>query len=129
MLDADSPSLSGRWKNVKKKLRHYNYEFPTHPSPNGTFVESDLEIPKLGFWLMPNNEDSGMLEDFCAKLAEPSSLKFAQQCVEQAQANGLATFKSIHRSKSIVHTYLAWHDEPGSPLGRAITKRALRPHT
>ncbi|EKV01876.1 hypothetical protein Lepto7375DRAFT_4070 [Leptolyngbya sp. PCC 7375] len=129
MLDADSPSLSGRWNNVKNKLSHYNYEFPTHPSPNGTFVASDLEEPKLGFWLMPNNQDSGMLEDFCTELAEPSSLQFAQQCVEQAEAKGLATFKSVHRSKAIIHTYLAWHDEPGSPLGRAITKRALRPHT
>lgn len=129
MLDADNPSLVGRWDSIKGKLRHYHYVFPAHPDPNGTFVESAFEQPKLGFWLMPNNQNSGMLEDFCAELAEPSSLQFAQQCVAQAQANNLTTFKLVHQSKAIIHTYLAWHDEPGSPLGRAITKQALRPQT
>ncbi|MEM6251781.1 MAG: DUF3226 domain-containing protein [Cyanobacteria bacterium P01_D01_bin.156] len=129
MLDADSPSLSGRWKSVQQKLRHYSYEIPDTPTPNGTFVESESEEPKLGFWLMPNNQDSGMLDDFCMELAEESSLQCAQKCVEQAQTQGLTTFKSVHRSKAIIHTYLAWHDEPGTPLGRAITKQALRPNT
>lgn len=129
MLDADSPSLIGRWNSIKDKLGHYDYAFPPNPELNGTFVESTSEEPKLGFWLMPNNQDSGMLEDFCAELAEPSSLKFAQKCVEQAQTDSLTTFKLVHQSKAIIHTYLAWQDEPGFPLGRAITKQSLRPHT
>nr|WP_254435729.1 DUF3226 domain-containing protein [Dolichospermum sp. UHCC 0260] len=32
-------------------------------------------------------------------------------------------------SKAIIHTYLAWQDEPGYPMGQAITKQSLRPHT
>jgi hypothetical protein len=78
---------------------------------------------------MPNNQDSGMLEDFCAELAQPESLAFARECVEQAQARQVTTFKEVHRSKAVIHTYLAWHDEPGYPLGKAITSQALRPHT
>ena len=128
MLDADNPSLTGRWSNIQKKLGHYNYTFPATPDPDGTIIEGSSSEPKLGFWLMPNNQVSGMLEDFCAELAEPESLSFAQECVEQAQINNLSTFKEVHRSKAIVHTYLAWHDEPGYPLGRAITRQALRPH-
>lgn len=129
MLDADSPSLAGRWDIIQRKLSHYSYLFPTTPVPNGTIIKSSLNEPKLGFWLMPNNQDSGMLEDFCMELAEPASLEFAARCVEQAKANGLTTFKEVHHSKAIIHTYIAWHDEPGCPLGRAITKQALRPHT
>ena len=129
MLDADKPSITGRWQSIKGKLRHYNYAFPTTPDADGTVVESVADEPKLGFWLMPNNQDSGMLEDFCAELAEPASLAFARECVEQAHGRNVTTFKAVHRSKAVIHTYLAWHDEPGYPLGKAITSQALRPHT
>lgn len=129
MLDADNPSLTGRWESIKGKLRHYTYAFPATPNADGTVVEGVADEPKLGFWLMPNNQDSGMLEDFCAELAEPASLAFAQECVEQAHGRNVTTFKEVHRSKAVIHTYLAWHDEPGYPLGKAITSQALRPHT
>lgn len=129
ILDADNPSLTGRWESIKGKLRHYSYAFPTNPDADGTVVNSGADEPKLGFWLMPNNQDSGMLEDFCAELAEPASLAFARECVEQAHGRRRTTFKEVHRSKAVIHTYLAWHDEPGYPLGKAITRQALRPHT
>jgi hypothetical protein len=130
MLDADNPSLEGRWKSIKAKLGHYSsYAFPAIPDIDGTIVESVADEPKLGFWLMPNNQDSGMLEDFCAELAEPASLAFARECVEEAHAKKVTTFKQVHRSKAVIHTYLAWQDEPGYPLGKAITSQALRPHT
>ena len=129
LLDADNPSLSGRWDSIKRNLGHYDYEFPIVPHSDGTIIESSSDHPKLGFWLMPNNQVSGMLEDFCVELAEPKGLNFARSFVEQAWASGLSTFKDVHRSKAVIHTYLAWHDKPGYPLGRAITKQALRPHT
>ena len=129
MLDADNPSITGRWDSIRNKLTHYSYPFPQNPDSDGTVIQGTLDEPKLGFWLMPNNQDSGMLEDFCAELAEPSSLAFARECVEQASSRGITTFKAVHRSKAVIHTYLAWHDEPGYPLGRAITTQALRPHT
>jgi hypothetical protein len=40
---------------------------------------------------------------------------------------GITTFKQVHLSKAIIHTYLAWCDEPGYPLGKAITARSLPP--
>ena len=88
MLDADNPSLLGRWNRVRGKLRgnNHNYAIPDSPEIDGTIVDNVEDKPKLGFWLMPNNQDSGMLEDFCAELAEPDSLLFAQECVEKAHA-------------------------------------------
>jgi hypothetical protein len=131
MLDADKPSLEGRWQSIKDKLKNNNHSYvlPITPNADGTVVDGVTDKPKLGFWLMPNNQDSGMLEDFCAELAEPTSLAFAQECVEQAHGRKVTTFKEVHRSKAVIHTYLAWHDEPGYPLGKAITRQALRPHT
>ena len=78
---------------------------------------------------MPNNQDAGILEDFCAKLAEPASLEFAENCVKKAYESKVTTFKEVDYSKAVIHTYLSWHDEPGYPLGKAITSQALRPHT
>lgn len=131
MLDADSPSLEGRWQSIKDKLKNNNHSYvlPKNPNVDGTVVESISDRPKLGFWLMPNNQDSGMLEDFCAELAEPASFAFARECVEQAQERKVTTFKGVHFSKAVIHTYLAWHDEPGYPLGKSITSQALRPQT
>ena len=128
MLDADN-SLASRWESIKGKLKNYNYAFPTKPDADGTIVRSLADEPLLGFWLMPNNQDSGMLEDFCAELAEPASLAFARECVEEAQRKNLTSFKEVHLSKAIIHTYLALHNEPGYPLGKAITRQALRPQT
>jgi hypothetical protein len=128
MLDADT-SVQGRWQSIKSKLQHYSYTLPDKPDADGTVVETSSDEPKLGFWLMPNNQDSGMLEDFCAELAQPESLAFARECVEQAQAMQVTTFKEVHRSKAVIHTYLAWQDKPGYPLGIGITSQVLRPHT
>ncbi len=128
ILDADL-SLDSRWDSIRGKLRHYSYTFPNTPNINGTIVEDTSDRSKLGFWLMPNNQESGMLEDFCAELAEPSSLEYARECVEVAYTKNVTTFKDVHRSKAVIHTYLAWQDEPGYPLGKSITKQSLRPHT
>lgn len=133
MLDADkptgNPSVGARLDSIKDKLKAYSYKFPDIPDLDGTVITAYEDKPKVGFWLMPNNQNSGMLEDFCAELAEPEALKYAQECVEQAVTRQLATFKGVHETKAIIHTYLAWCDEPGYPLGKAVTKQSLRPHS
>lgn len=126
VLDADRFGVEGRWASIRSKLRHYPYDFPEQPAAEGTVIEAVEHRPRLGFWLMPNNSAPGMLEDFCAELAEPEAREFAGECVEQAKVRGLTTFKESHHTKAVIHTYLAWQDEPGRPLGQAITTQALR---
>ncbi len=125
----DNPSVAARLDSIKSKLKDYSYQFPSIPNPNGTIVTGSEGEPKLGFWLMPNNQDIGMLEDFCADLADLESLEFAKECVNQAVVKQVSTFKNAHLSKAVIHTYLAWCDEPGYPLGKAITGQSLRPHS
>jgi hypothetical protein len=128
LLDADN-SAKSRWESIQSKLRNYSYRLPAHSDIYGTVAESDAEEPKLGFWIMPNNQNSGMLEDFCAELADPASLAVAREAVKQAVAMQATTFKAVHESKAVIHTYLAWQDEPGYPLGKSITSQALRSKT
>jgi hypothetical protein len=37
-------------------------------------------------------------------------------------------FSAPHVSKARIHPWLAWQDEPGSPMGQAIGKRDLDAH-
>ena len=129
VIDADEPDLEGRWVGIRAKLAHYDYKFPENPAPDGTVVEPVSEVPRLGFWLMPNNRDSGMLEDFCSDMIDDTALTGTRECIEFARSRGITTFKMAHYSKAIVHTYLALQDEPGKPLGQSITRQTLRADT
>ena len=85
---------------------------------------------RLGFWLMPNNQEAGMLEDFCSEIdSRDSCLMGTKECVDFAKVKGITTFKDAHYSKAVVHTYLALQDEPGKPLGQSITANTLRADT
>jgi hypothetical protein len=129
VLDADNPDVKSRWRQVQNALNLYNYEVPKQANPQGTIISSQYEKPRLGIWLMPNNQDAGMLEDFLMGLAQPESLNWARNCVDGARKQNLTSFKEVHHSKAVIHTYLAMRDEPGNPLGQAITAHALQPQT
>lgn len=131
MIDADQPSNVGRWASIRDKLikNGHPYALPAVPDAAGTILESINDKPRIGFWLMPDNQRSGMLEDFCAEMADQNALSFAKECVEGAKQRGLSSFKDVHLSKAIIHNYLAWQDELGRPLGQAISMQALKPHT
>lgn len=128
MLDADS-GPDNRWASLVGKMSDHEYEFAPHPAANGTIIEGSGSLPKLGIWLMPNNQVQGMLEDFCLEMIEPAARECAETAVATAQTQGAATFIDNHLSKAVVHTFLAWQDSPGRPLGQSITAQSLKPET
>lgn len=125
VLDADR-DLSACWQRVKDKFSRYQYTFPDRPTEGGTILEADL-LPKLGVWLMPNNIDVGMLEDFCLQLVDLNKVTLVEENIQLAKEKNITSFKEVHSSKALIHTYLAWQDEPGKPLGQAITAKILEP--
>jgi Protein of unknown function (DUF3226) len=130
VLDADRPDLGGRWSQIRSKLEHYHsYVLPTSPGPDGTIVEPVDVGPRLGFWLMPNNQNTGMLEDFCADMITEIAITGTRECIDIARTKGITTFKDVHYAKAVVHTFLALQDEPGMPLGQSITAQTLRAET
>lgn len=98
MIDADQPSREGRWASIRRKLSQYHYSIPDVPDAAGTIWDGATDEPGIGFWLMPDNQRSGMLEDFCAEMTEQDALAFARECVEGAKQRGLSTFKDVHQS-------------------------------
>jgi hypothetical protein len=128
VVDADQ-NLESRWRAVCARLEQAGYEnLPSQPNANG-FITVPGNKPKVGVWLMPNNRLPGMLENFVAHLipdGDPLALQ-ANTCLEKIQDQGLNRYKPVHRPKAFIHTWLAWQENPGQPMGQAITARVLNP--
>ncbi|HBP48653.1 DUF3226 domain-containing protein [Pseudomonas sp.] len=124
VLDADNPNLAGKWDAISNRLTNEGYNVPKTPIKDGSIISQEGK-PTIGVWLMPDNDLDGMLEDFCARLAPPDALDYANNCATEAKKMGFSTFGNTHKSKATIHTFLAWQDEPGMPLGQAVTAKAL----
>jgi hypothetical protein len=102
------------WKKLDE-----SYEIMT---PGGFIAEPDnTDTPRIGCWLMPDHQSQGMLENFLADLVSNHGLfGYAKHATLKASAEYQAQYKICHENKAIMHTYLAWQDEPGKPFGTAF---------
>lgn len=135
ILDADD-SVEKRWRKVRERVlddveQLDPNDIPEAPPANGFIADVDLGAPKgpqrLGVWIMPDNQRSGMLETLARDLIGDSALHgHAQQACEEAKRHG-ARFKKVHEEKAIVHTWLAWQDPPDCQLHQAIQQQMLDP--
>lgn len=133
MLDADKPeacpSVSSRWDSIKSTLKRHGYDVPAQPDATGSIIPPLPNKPSVGVWLMPDNREPGMLEDFLLGMVAESAKDTVSRCIEVARTDGISSFREAHYSKAMIHTYLAWQDEPGRPLGQCITCKTLEPGT
>jgi len=129
VIDADE-HIDRRWQQVIDIIRRVNrgYVLPKIPDPQGTLIPAPNDYsPRLGVWLMPDNQQKGMLEDFAAFLIPVSDQlrPFAHKILDEIETAKLNYYRRQHRSKANVHTWLAWQENPGMPMGQAITAKAL----
>lgn len=130
VIDADT-DIHARWQSLRDRITAVGYEgVPAQPAPNGTVIgpPAGRLLPRLGVWIMPDNRTHGILEDFLRFLVPQPSALFAH--VESSIAtipDGERRFEPLAEPKAVVHTWLSWQEEPGKPLGTAITARFLDP--
>jgi hypothetical protein len=76
---------------------------------------------------MPNNNLNGMLEDFISFLVpqDDKLLPIVNTTLHDLEEKKLNKYKINHKSKAVIHSWLYWQEEPGTPMGLAITKRYL----
>lgn len=125
VVDADN-DISARWQSLQDRLRGAGYNtVPNTPNPAGTII-TQPDLPTVGVWLMPDNTLPGMLEDFVRLLVPSDDTLWtkAEQCL-QSLTQAERKFPDIHFTKALLHTWLAWQEEPGKPIGQAITRRYL----
>lgn len=123
LVDADV-NVSRRWQSIRDVLTRLGYEnLPMQPDPAGT-IASHEDLPRVGVWIMPDNAASGALEDFMRFLVPPGDplIGRAQACLDGIPLAD-RRFAETHKAKALIHTWLAWQEDPGSPFGVAITKR------
>lgn len=123
ILDTDS-DFNSRWQGLRSFLIRNGYQnAPEKPRKRGTIISINEKVT-IGVWLMPNNNAEGMLEDFLISLipSEHPLFKYVRKCVGEIPDN-LRLFRPVHKSKAEVHTWLAWQENPGKPLGLGIQCR------
>ena len=128
ILDADT-DLQARWQAVYSCLSKAGYgNLPAIPAHEGTIIESpaDSLLPRVGIWLMPDNQVPGILEDFLRFLVPEGDglLAHVEQSIDSIPSEHLK-FADLKKSKARIHTWLAWQEEPGKPFGQAISARYL----
>ncbi len=127
VIDADE-NLSSRWDAISNRLREKGYEVPRSPDPTGLVLNPPKSsmLPRVGVWIMPNNQVPGILEDFIRELVPPGDGLFiyAEKCIDSIEPP-LKKFRALDLPKVRMHTWLAWQAEPGRPLGQSITMRVL----
>ena len=127
VVDADL-DLSARWQSLRGILTRLGYNVPPTPSSKGTIINGPTNppLPRIGIWVMPDNEANGILEDFVAFLVPPNSplLGHAKRSIA-AIGPADRQFKEVDLPKALIHTWLAWQAEPGRPMGTAITAKYL----
>lgn len=128
VVDADI-NISNRWVSIRNILMNSNIygDIPVDIPNEGlilTPISSD-DI-KFGLWIMPNNQTNGAIEDFIEFLIPENDnlLPIANSILEEIESKNLNRY-GIHRAKAKIHTWLAWQQEPGTPMGLAITKKYL----
>ena len=124
LLDADN-DLAKRWKKLKCKLQENDIGLPEKPNPSGTIIEGTRRRPRIGIWLMPDNQSPGELEDFIVKMIPagdpvwPRSESYIDGIPENDRK-----FKTGKILRAKVYAWLAAREEPRK-MGLAIKAKDL----
>lgn len=129
MVDANGDA-DARWIEVAHIARAEGYTaFPDALEIGGTIIPASGALPRLGIWIMPDNGSPGAVEDFAALLVPGDDVLWERAGLAlDAIPEGNRLFPAGRRSKAHMHTWLAWQEQPGSPMGQAIGKGDLDAH-
>lgn len=125
IVDADT-DIRSRWQQIVNLFRSLSVFLPEEIPATGLIYNNPGQI-KIGVWVMPDNRLDGILEDFIAFLVpeEDRLLPVVKSNLDSVEHEGLHKYKAASRSKAVIHSWLACQEEPGTPLGLAITKKYL----
>jgi hypothetical protein len=127
VVDADIDENGGGFQRtvqqVAEKIRDCGYNTtPQFLKSGGLVFKHSDGLPDLGLWIMPNNKNEGILEDWisqCISEEEKSLFALAQSTVDRLSD---PKFKPIRKMKASVATWLAWQYDPGEGLYYAVQK-------
>ena len=124
VIDADQVSDGGGFDNTLGKLQQQlnpaGYVLRTNSGSGGLLFGHNDGLNDIGAWVMPNNADEGMLENWIQLNLHPGEAALMQHAKSSIdQIPGGPKFKPLRRSKAEVATWLAWQSEPDHGLWQA----------
>lgn len=125
VVDADD-SLQARWNAVSHRLRNeVNVPTPTALSRDGASIEEN-GFPRIGVWIMPDNESSGEIEEFVRTMIPEGDpvWPLSRQYIEGIPKS-VRKFSNGKKTRAEVHAWLATRKTP-SLMGAAIGQGELR---
>jgi len=128
VVDADSEDNGGGYQSVidrvAKIVEQNGFTLASNPVA-GVLFQHDDGLADIGLWVMPNNGDEGMLEDWIKSCVHSDEHKLFTHAQEVVDTLPLTKFKPIHISKAEVATWLAWQKQPGHGLYRAVEDQLI----
>lgn len=120
IIDADN-NLDSAWQSMRDILvRSKKYTPPEELPLNGLVLHpNDDSDVIVGVWIMPNNCERGMLEDFLAKNIpnDDKLMPYVDKAMTEIEEQGINEYKAVHKPKARIHNWLAWQEPPGCPMG------------
>jgi len=127
VIDADFKEADGlgfheTLKKVAMILKDHGYKVSaTLKSRSGGYtIKHSDGLPDFGLWIMPNNASDGLLEDFIKNSISANQKDLLKTAVDVVGTLKTPLFKSIHRSKADVSTWMAWQKVPGQALHAVV---------
>lgn len=124
LMDAnDSPEA--RWQAIANCLNAEGVALPEAPVQGGAVIPAS---PRIGVWLMPDNQSSGELEDFVVQLLPQGDpvWPLAGQFIDSIPHEH-RKFPQQKEVRARLHAWLATRREP-MKMGAAIGTKRLDPH-
>ena len=121
LVDAND-DIAARWDAVRGQLSKADILPPTAPDSAGTIIDG---TPRVGIWLMPDNESSGELEDFVVRMIPdgdevwPLSQRYIEEIPEAERK-----FSAKKKLRAQLYAWLAAREDPRQ-MGLAIRARDL----
>lgn len=123
VVDADRAAHGGGFAVTLQRFTDALAQGAYQPDPMaaaGLVFSHPDGLADLGLWIMPNNLDEGMLEDWIKQCINPSESALYQHAEKSIDAiPGAPKFQPWHRSKAEVATWLAWQKKPEHGLYNA----------
>lgn len=130
IVDANG-NAAGRWDAIRQRCVSELPDMADLPEqiPEDGFVRERQDGSWFGVWIMPDNRHQGALEEFLLGLIpddDAELVQYARHSVDGARERG-APLRDVEVTKSVVHTFLAWQENPGPQLHEAVMRRLLDP--
>lgn len=121
VLDANNEP-GDRWKSVRDRFKKADVVLPEAPERAGVVLPGE---PRVGVWLMPDNQSAGQLEDFVTAMIPPNDPVWP---LAQGYIGGIPEehrrFTPAKTSRAELHAWLASREEPGF-MGQAVGRGDL----